>query len=151
MQWRAFFLLMGTVFGWLLSRSGATDYDAIQGMFLLENFQLYGIMGTAVLVIAPGLWLIKRHGKTITGEPIVVTPKAFHRGNIVGGALFGVGWAMTGMCPGPVIVNVGEGKLYAIAAFVGVLVGAGTFGVLYERFVKALKLPPLKSNAPPAP
>lgn len=150
MLWRAFFLLMGTVFGWLLSRSGASDYDAIQGMFLLENFQLYGIMGTAVLVIAPGLWLIKRHGRTITGDPIVVTPKAFHRGNIVGGVLFGVGWAMTGMCPGPVIVNVGEGKLYAIAAFVGVLVGAGTFGVLYDRFVKLLKLPPLKASAPPS-
>ena len=57
-----FYLLCGTAFGFVLSRSGAADYDFIQGMFLFEEFQLYGIIGTAVAVTAPGLWLLKRYG-----------------------------------------------------------------------------------------
>jgi len=132
-----FCLLFGVVFGWTLSRSGAADYDYIQGMFLFTEFQLYGIIGTAVVVAAPGIWLLKRRG-------VVVEPKPLHRGNLVGGALFGIGWSITGMCPGPIRVNIGEGKLYAIAAFAGVLVGAGAFGTLYERLQAPLHLPPLK-------
>lgn len=139
-----FYLALGAVFGLVLSRSGAADYNYIQGMFLFEEFQLYGIIGTAVVVTAPALWLLKRHGKTITGKPLQLELKPGHRGNIAGGALFGVGWSITGMCPGPVLVNVGEGKMYALAALAGVLVGAGAFGVLYERLTKPFRLPPLQ-------
>ena len=138
------YIAFGTVFGFALSRSGAADYDFIQGMFLFEEFQLYGIIGTAVAVTAPGLWLLKRHGRTITGAPLTVEPKPRHRGNVVGGALFGVGWSITGMCPGPILVNMGEGKLYAIAAFAGVLLGAYAFGALYPRLTRPFGLPPLQ-------
>jgi uncharacterized membrane protein YedE/YeeE len=134
----------GTVFGWVLSRSGAADYDFIQGMFLFTNLQLYGIIGTAVAVTAPGLWLLKRRGTTAFGAALKVKPKPRHPGNVAGGVLFGVGWSLTGMCPGPILVNVGEGKLYALAALAGALVGAALFGVLYERFPTALRLPALK-------
>ena len=58
-----FYIVFGVVFGWTLSRSGAADYNYIQGMFLFEEFQLYGIMGVAVCVTAPGLLLLKRYGK----------------------------------------------------------------------------------------
>ena len=64
------YILLGTVFGFVLSRSGAADYDFIQGMFLFERFQLYGIIGVAVVSTAPGLWLIKRYGRTAFGRPI---------------------------------------------------------------------------------
>jgi len=138
------YILFGTAFGWVLSRSGAADYDFVQRMFLLESFQLYGIIGTAVAVTAPGLWLLKRAGRTATGEPLRVTPKPRHPGNVLGGLLFGVGWSITGMCPGPILVNLGEGKLYALGAFAGVLVGATAFGVLYERLSSWLRLPTLK-------
>ena len=138
------YIAFGTVFGFVLSRSGAADYNFIQGMFLLEEFQLYGIIGTAVAVTAPGLWLLKRHGRTITGAPLVIEPKPQHRGNVAGGALFGAGWSITGMCPGPILVNLGEGKLYAIAAFAGVLLGAAAFGVLYPRLTSAFRLPALE-------
>ena len=57
--------------------------------------------------------------------------------------LFGVGWSIAGMCPGPILVNIGEGKLYAIAALAGALAGAGTFGTIYQRLQSALGLPPL--------
>lgn len=138
-----FCLLLGTAFGFILSRSGAADYNYIQGMFLFEEFQLYGIIGTAVAITAPGLWLLKRYGRTLTGRPLVIERKPGHRGNLYGGILFGIGWSITGMCPGPVLVNVGEGKLYALAAFAGVLVGAGAFGALYPRLVRPFRLPPL--------
>jgi uncharacterized membrane protein YedE/YeeE len=138
-----FYLLLGALFGFALSRSGASDYDFIQKMFLFEDFQLYGIIGTAVLLTAPGLWLLKRRGRTLRGEPLDLEWKPRHHGNVLGGVLFGIGWSMTGMCPGPILVNLGEGKLYAIGALLGVLVGAGAFGALYERLTKPLGLPPL--------
>jgi len=138
-----FYLALGAVFGLVLSRSGAADYDFIQGMFLFEEFQLYGILGTAVIITAPGLMLLKRCGKTANGEPIVIEKKPGHRGNLYGGILFGVGWSITGMCPGPVLVNIGEGKLYAIAALAGVLVGASAFGGLYPKLQGFFRLPPM--------
>jgi uncharacterized membrane protein YedE/YeeE len=139
----ALYLLLGTVFGFVLSRSGAADYNYIQGMFLFERFQLYGIIGTAVVLTAPGLWLIKRRGRTAFGRPIEVELKPLHRGNIAGGLLFGIGWSLAGMCPGPILVNIGEGKIYAIAALAGALAGAGAFGVAYPRLQVVFGLPPL--------
>lgn len=138
------YLAFGTIFGFILSRSGAADYNYIQGMFLLEDFQLYGIIATAVVVTAPGVWLIRRRGRTLLGRPIEIELKALHRGNVVGGALFGIGWSLAGMCPGPILVNIGEGKIYAFAALAGALTGAGAFGSLYPRLERPFKLPVLK-------
>ena len=137
------YILLGTIFGFVLSRSGAADYNYIQRMFLFDDFQLYGIIGSAVVFTAPGLWLIKRRGLTAFGRPLQLEMKPHHRGNITGGLLFGIGWSMAGMCPGPIFVNIGEGKIYALAALAGALAGAGLFGALYERLQTALQLPPL--------
>lgn len=137
------YLVLGTAFGFVLSRSGAADYNYIQAMFLFESIQLYGIIGTAVVVTAAGLWLIKRRGTTASGRPIGIELKPLHRGNVVGGLLFGVGWSMAGMCPGPILVNIGEGKIYALAALAGALAGAGAFGALYQRLQHVFGLPPL--------
>jgi uncharacterized protein len=130
------FLVLGIVFGFLLSRSGAADYGYIQKMFLFEDIQLYGIIGTAVCVTAPLLWIVKR---------LKVSPKPKHLGNVVGGVLFGIGWALTGMCPGPVLVGIGEGKLYALCTFAGVLVGTALLGVVYPR-LQVLGVPPLEQG-----
>ncbi len=139
-----FYLALGTFFGFILSRSGAADYDYIQGMFLFEEFQLYGIIGTAVVLTAPGLWLLKRYGRTFRGEPLRIEYRRGHPGNVYGGVLFGVGWAITGMCPGPILVNIGEGKVYAVAAFAGVIVGASVFGISYPALTRPLRLPALR-------
>lgn len=140
------YVLLGTLFGFLLSRSGAADYNYIQAMFLFDSFQLYGIIGTAVVLTSAGLWLIKRHGRTAFGAPVSVELKPLHRGNIVGGVLFGIGWSIAGMCPGPILVNIGEGKLYAVAALAGALVGAGAFGSLYPRLQRPFALPELEAG-----
>jgi len=63
--------------------------------------------------------------------------------------LFGVGWSIAGMCPGPILVNIGEGKVYALAALAGALIGAGAFGALYERLQQVLGLPPLAAGERP--
>ncbi len=138
------YLILGTVFGFILSRSGAADYGFIQGMFLFSEFQLYGIIGVAVLITAPGIWLIKRRGRTLLGQRVAIETKPFHRGNVVGGILFGIGWSLAGMCPGPILVNIGEGKIYALAALAGALVGAGLLGSLYPALQRPFTLPPLK-------
>jgi uncharacterized membrane protein YedE/YeeE len=137
-------LAFGTAFGFVLSRSGAADYDVVQEMFLFASFQLWGLMAVAVAVTAPGLRLLARLGRTATGAPLAIRPKPRHPGNRVGGAIFGVGWSLTGMCPGPIFVNVGEGKLYALGALAGALAGAALFSLLYERLAPALRLPALK-------
>ena len=140
------YVLFGTAFGFLLSRSGAADYDFIQGMFLFTNFQLYGIIGTAVAITAPGLWLLKRRGRTASGRPLQFERKPRTRGNAIGGLLFGVGWSMAGMCPGPIFVNIGEGKLYALAALAGALVGTALLGAVYPALRRPLRLPALDAR-----
>jgi uncharacterized membrane protein YedE/YeeE len=138
------YLALGTLFGFVLSRSGAADYDYIQGMFLFERFQLYGIIGTAVVLTAPGIWLIKRRGRTLGGSPIAIELKSMNRGTVVGGLLFGIGWSLTGMCPGPIFVNIGEGKIYAVAALAGAVAGAALFSGSYGMLQKPFGLPALK-------
>jgi len=140
---RVLFVIAGTVFGVILSRSGAADFDFIQSMFLFEDIQLYGILAVAVAVAMPGLWLLKRGNRSVTGEPLKYKTRVLHRGTVVGGILFGVGWAMTGMCPGPIIVNLGEGKWVACGALVGALLGAYTMGRLYPSLRRPLDLPPI--------
>jgi uncharacterized protein len=138
------YIVLGTVFGFVLSRSGAADYDYIQAMFLFENFQLYGIIATAVIATAPGVWLIKRRGRTLFGRKLEIELKPLHRGNVAGGVLFGIGWSMAGMCPGPILVNIGEGKIYAVGALAGALIGAAAFGSLYSVLQRPFTLPVTK-------
>ncbi|MBS1819246.1 MAG: YeeE/YedE family protein [Acidobacteria bacterium] len=141
------YLALGTLFGFVLSRAGAADYDYIQGMFLFERFQLYGILATGVAVTAPGLWLLKKYGRTLTGAPLAIDRKSLNKGTVAGSLLFGIGWSLTGMCPGPILVNIGEGKVYAIAALAGALVGAALFGAAYDALQKPFGLPALKVTA----
>lgn len=129
----------------VLSRSGIGDYEFVQQMFLFEAFQEYGFLGVGVAVIAPGLWLMQRHGRTLSGEPLAIPVKPVNPGNLVGGALFGLGWSMTAMCPGPMFVNLGEGKVYALAAIAGAAVGAWAFGSLYDRLTSPMGLAPIEA------
>ena len=135
------FVVAGLVFGLLLSRGGVTDFDYIQRMFLLADIQLYGIIGTAVIAAAPFMFAMRRRGRGFRGQPLEFKPKPVHRGNVVGGVLFGVGWVLTGYCPGPLIVSLGEGKLYSIGAFAGMLTGVWLVGRFYGPLQRVLGLP----------
>ena len=133
------FALLGLAFGFILSRSGAGDYGFIQAMFQFRDFQLFGIFAGALAVTIPGLALIKKAGRKAPSKP-------FHRGNFVGGALFGIGWSITGMCPGPIFVNIGEGKVYALAALAGALAGTWLLGWAYPSLTPLLHLPPISKG-----
>jgi uncharacterized membrane protein YedE/YeeE len=143
-----FYLALGTTFGFVLSRSGAADYDFIQQMLLLRSLRLYGVLGAAVLITAAGLRTIRRRGGVGSGQPIRIERKRLNRGTIAGAVLFGVGWSIAGMCPGPIFVNIGEGKVYAMASLLGALTGAAIFGGIYERLQQPFGLPPLEHQDP---
>jgi uncharacterized membrane protein YedE/YeeE len=72
-----------------------------------------------------------------------IETKTLTRGNVLGGVLFGIGWSMAGMCPGPIFVNLGEGKIYAVAALAGALTGTALFGIAYPKLERPLRLPPM--------
>jgi uncharacterized membrane protein YedE/YeeE len=101
----------------------------IQEMFRLESFHMYGVIGTAVVVGAISVFLIKKFGiKTIHGEAITFTNKKFNKGQIIGGLCFGFGWAMTGACPGPLFAQVATGAYVVLVVIASALLGTWVYG-----------------------
>jgi uncharacterized membrane protein YedE/YeeE len=118
-------LIFGVLFGFVLSRIGATDYDAIAGMFKLTDLHLMGVIGGAVVLSALGFWLVRRSaGHSLNGEPIVLAQKPMKRGLVAGSLMFGVGWALSGTCPGTALAQLGEGRWAALATIGGILLGS---------------------------
>src|SRR6266542_1162435 len=109
------FMLFGVLFGFVLSRGRLTDYDTMARMFRLAEFHVFGVIGSAILTAAIGLWLLRRAGhRTVAGQSIEMRPKPWHAGAAWGGLVLGAGWALTGACPGTSLVQVGEGKVVAL-------------------------------------
>lgn len=128
------YLLIGICFGIVLVKSQVVSWFRIQEMFRLESFHMYGVIGSAVVVGVISLQLIKRLGiRTLSGEPIVVTPKKFHWGNVIGGLIFGLGWAITGACPGPLFALIGAGFGVVILTLLSAIAGTWVYGWMKER------------------
>ena len=118
-------VVFGSAFGFILSRAGATSYDAIAGMFLLEDLHLFGVIGVAIAVSAIGFELMRRTGvKARRGGAIALSKKPVQPGLVIGGLLFGVGWGLAGTCPGTALAQIGEGRLAGVFTFAGILLGA---------------------------
>ena len=127
------YLALGVFFGITLVKSEAVSWFRIQEMFRFQAFHMYRIMGSALAVAALSVALIKRfHIKTLDGEPIDIPPKELGRGHRywAGGAIFGVGWALTGACPGPLFALVGAGATVVSAAVVSAVAGTWLYGYL---------------------
>jgi uncharacterized membrane protein YedE/YeeE len=128
------YLIPGIVFGIVLTKSEAISWYRIQEMFRFEGFQLYGIFMTAIPTGILSLWLIRRfHIKSLQGTPIVVPPKHFNAGIPVGGFLFGIGWALTGACPGPLFAQVGCGYLVVLVTLCSAVAGTWVYNYLKPR------------------
>jgi len=126
---RALFFGFGVLFGVLLVAARASDFDAITGMFLLTDLHLYGVMGVAIAVAALGLrWLRARGAAPLCGGSMSVSPKPMRPGLVAGALVFGAGWAIAGVCPGPALTQIGEGKLSGVAASLGILLGTALAG-----------------------
>lgn len=96
------YFIVGLLFGIVLVKSEVISWFRIQEMFRLQSFHMYGVIGSAIITGMISLQLIKRFNiKTFSGEKIVVAPKKFMKGQVYGGFIFGLGWALTGACPGP--------------------------------------------------
>lgn len=130
------YFLIGTVFGAVLLESEVISWFRIQEMFRFESFHMYGIIASAVVVAGVSLELIKRlQLRGPAGEPLGPAPKTLGRGvrYVAGGSLFGVGWALTGACPGPLVALVGAGVPVMLVAILSALAGTWTYGYLRPR------------------
>ena len=132
----AVYLLLGIAFGVVLTRSEVLSWFRIQEMFRFQSFRMYGIIGSAVVTAAVTLALLKRSGlKSLAGESISVPDKKLGRGirYILGGTIFGFGWALTGACPAPLFSLVGSGAPVMIVAVLSAIAGAWVYGWLRPK------------------
>jgi len=128
------FLLIGMYFGIILTKAEVISWFRIQEMFRFQSFHMYGIIGSAVVVGMISVLIIKRFKiKTFNGDTINIVPKIYHKGYFPGGVLFGLGWALTGACPGPMFALVGNGYTVMIVAILFATLGTYTYGLLKNK------------------
>lgn len=128
------YLLVGVLFGIVFVKAEVISWFRIQEMFRLQSFHMYGIIGSAVLIGALSVWLIKTFKiKTIHGEEITFSDKKFNRGQIYGGLTFGLGWGLTGACPGPLFAQIGVGATVVIVTLLSAIAGTWVYGRFREQ------------------
>lgn len=128
------YLIVGMLFGITFVKAEIVSWFRIQEMFRFQSFHMYGVIGTAVVVGAISVWLIKKFNiKTIYGERIEFHPKKFNKGQIYGGLIFGLGWAMTGACPGPLFAQVGTGAFVILLSILSAIAGTWVYGKFRDR------------------
>ena len=129
------FLLLGIVFGIVMTKSEAVSWFRIQEMFRFQAFHMYGIIGTAVTLGVTGVALIKKFSiRDFHGNPIVFNPKDKSVARyLIGGSIFGLGWALSGACPGPMVVNIGYGYWAMAIVFFFAIVGTYFYGLIKDK------------------
>jgi uncharacterized membrane protein YedE/YeeE len=129
------FLAVGVFFGILLVKSEAVSWFRIFEMFRFEAFHMYGIIGSAIVIGAIGIALIKKFKiKDSAGNPILIPNKEKkYTSAILGGAIFGLGWALAGACPGPMYVLLGTGALSMLIVIAAALLGTFVYGLLRDK------------------
>lgn len=129
------FLLVGFVFGIVLTKSEAVSWYRIYEMFQFQSFHMYGIISVAIATGVIGIQIIKRNKvKAIDGTPIVIKDK--EKGSaryIIGGIVFGLGWGLVGSCPGPIFILLGAGVLPVILVLIGALIGTTLYGIIRSK------------------
>jgi uncharacterized membrane protein YedE/YeeE len=129
------FLPLGALFGFLLSRAGATTYDYYAELFLFRDLQLMWVIAAAVAVGAPLLYLLRRTGarSILGGQPIAFVGKPMRRGLLGGSLMVGTGWGLTAACPGTVLAMLGEGKLAGLFTVFGIAAGTWLYGFTQDQ------------------
>ena len=128
------YLAVGTIFGIVFVKAEVVSWFRIQEMFRFSAFHMYGVIGTAVVVGMISLFLIRTFNiKTMAGEEVVVQAKTFNQGQIYGGLIFGLGWALTGACPGPLFAQIGAGYGAVGITLVSAVTGTWLYGFFRER------------------
>ena len=130
------YLLIGTAFGFVLVKSEVVSWFRIQEMFRFDSIHMYGIIGLAIIVGIISVQIIKRKKlKDSQGNPISIPPKDASQVKryIIGGSMFGLGWALLGACPGPMFALLGSGLTIMIIPILAAVAGTYTYGVLRDK------------------
>ena len=129
------YLIVGFVFGIVLTKSEAVSWYRIYEMFQFDSFHMYGIIMTAIATGVVGIQIIKRTKmKDIKGAPIAIADK--EKGTFrywIGGLIFGLGWAMVGSCPGPIFILIGAGFMSIGFVLFGAVLGTFIYGVIKDK------------------
>lgn len=122
---------VGLYFGIVLMKSEVVRWQRIHDMFLFREAYMYLVIVTAILVAALAMgWLKRTAARSVDGAPIAYQPKPYHKGVALGGSLFGMGWAITGACPGPIYAQIGAGAWPALFTFAGAMLGMYGYAAL---------------------
>ncbi len=128
------YMAVGIIFGIAFVKAEIISWYRIQEMFQLTSFHMYGVIGTAVVVGMISVMIIKKtQAKTIYGEPITLDTKKFNKGQIIGGLIFGLGWAITGACPGPLYAQIGAGFGVVFVTLLSAILGTWVYGYFREK------------------
>ncbi|MFO7791689.1 MAG: YeeE/YedE thiosulfate transporter family protein, partial [Candidatus Saliniplasma sp.] len=125
---------IGTAFGFLLDRGGATDFNIITNQLLLKDFTVLKIIFTAIIIGMIGVHIIVRYS-----SPELQPKPCMWKSIIIGSLIFGVGFAVLGLCPGTASGAMGTGAIHAVFGVIGMLVGAGIFASVYPRLMKFME------------
>lgn len=128
------FMAVGIVFGIVFVKAEVISWFRIQEMFQLTSFHMYGVIGTAVIVGIISIFVIKRYEiKTFFGEKITFEDRIFNKGQIYGGLVFGIGWGITGACPGPLFAQIGSGFTVVAITTLSAIAGTWVYGYFRDR------------------
>ena len=129
------YLFVGAIFGITLAKAEVISWYRIYEMFRFQSFHMYGVIGSAVLLGIIFIQIIKRSRlKSISGEEIKISPKDISIPRyLIGGILFGLGWAMTGACPGPMFILIGNGFTVILAMIASAVLGTYVYGLLRNK------------------
>ncbi|HYJ37918.1 MAG TPA: DUF6691 family protein [Chitinophagaceae bacterium] len=128
------YIFIGIGFGILLVKGEVVSWFRIQEMFRFQSFHMYGVIGSAILVGVISVLLIKKFNlRSLNGERIELPKKKFNKGQVYGGLLFGLGWAITGACPGPLFAQIGTGATVVIITLLSAVAGTWVYGLISPK------------------
>lgn len=126
--------VVGVMFGIIFVKAEIISWFRIQEMFRFESFHMYGVIGSAVVVGIISVLIIKKFNiKTIHGEEIVFKERTFDKGHVIGGLIFGLGWAVTGACPGPLYTQIGTGATVVSVTLLSAIAGTWVYGKFRDK------------------
>lgn len=128
------FLILGALFGIVMYKAEAASWFRIVEMFSFVSFHMYGFIGSALVVGLIGVQWMKRNGKDVDGQKIVIADKTKSIARyLIGGIFFGLGWAMVGACPGPIFALLGAGVWPMLIVIASALLGTYIYGLLRDK------------------
>jgi uncharacterized protein len=141
--------LLGGAFGFLIAAAGFADYDVIHNALLLRDWHMYLTMGSAVVTAMPILWLLqRRRWRTPLGGEMALQQQAPGRRHVLGGAVFGAGWAVTGTCPAPALAMTASGGVLGIFVIAGLFTGLMLRDRIERRRERSQSVAPETSSRP---